>query len=162
MRQNIYKYAQLQWSARPVDGRRPLETSLTNRCVTVRFTTNLSRSERCMTNRSAACLTRAVLSCPVAPKLISHTCCVTDRSEANQCFLFLKVLGIPTPLTTLDFTLRYLLYPYQTEVDHLSEAVRGCQRRYQYSLCRTSLPGRYQHSRYLSRETDKSYRLFRT
>ena len=83
----------------------------------------------------------AVLIWPAALRLTSHTCCVTDRYETNQCLLLLKVTGdTDTPL----YHSGHRELPSLPLICGGWPFIKNCLRRYQHSLCRTSLLGRYQ------------------
>ena len=71
------------------------------------------------------------LTWPAAPRLTSHTCCVTDRSEANQCLSLLKVSGdTNTPLLLSGHREIPITLPLPNGGLPL---IRGCPRRYQHS-----------------------------
>ena len=69
-------------------------------------------------------LPRTLVVWQTAPRLTNASC-------------YPRYKGIPTPLSTLAVTGRYQLFPYYAAVDHF---IKCCPRRYQHSLCRTSLP----------------------
>ena len=67
-----------------------------------------------------------------------HTWRVTDRSEANQ----------------LPGGYQYPSLPGDILPSGGQPLVKDCPMRFQHSLCRKGLAGRYHHSHYISRETD--------
>lgn len=67
-----------------------------------------------------------------------HTWCVTDCSEANQ----------------LPGGYQYPSLLRDTLPSGGRPLVKDCPMRYQHSLCRRGLAGRYHHSHYISRETN--------
>ena len=139
-----------------VDGPRPPEASLTHSVVQL-FAPRLTSvdvnllTRSCMINCSAVCPTRrcSYLTCR-SEAYLAHLLC-DNRTEASQCLLLLKVPGDSNSPPYLN---GYREIPTLPLLCGGRPLVKGRPRRYKNPLCRTSLPRRYQHSRYLSRETD--------
>ena len=75
--------------------------------------------------------------CPYLTCRLPRTLVVWQTaSRLTSASCYSRYQGIPTPLSTSGHR-EYQLFPYYAAVDHF---IKGRPRRYQHSLCRTSLP----------------------